>query len=83
MDFEKKFEKEFEKIQELIDLVKEHTAGMDKATFLSSIGTVMKVYSLDHNIPMRDFITEFAVGIFKAENAFSVFGISDEDNTDD
>lgn len=79
MDFEKKFEK----IQELIDFMKEHTAGMDKASFLSIIGTVMKVYSINHDIPMMEFVIEFAAGIFEVENSLSAFGISDEDNTDD
>ena len=74
---------DFEKIQELIDFMKEHTAEMDKTSFLSTIGTVMKIYSINHDIPMMEFVIEFAAGIFEAENAFSGFGASDEDDVDD
>lgn len=71
MDFEAKFKE----INNLISLVKEHTAGMDKASFLSAIGTVMKIYSLENDLPMKDFMIEFVAGIFTAEDAFSgLFG---------
>lgn len=80
MDVDKNFKNEWEKIDELIEIVKEKTADMDKPVFLSAIGTVMKLYSFKHNIPMRDFVTEFAVGIFRAENMFSGFGVSDEED---
>lgn len=83
MSVDKKFENEWEKINELIKIVKEKTADMDKASFLSTIGTVMKVYSFKHNIPMRDFVIEFAVGVFQTENEFSGFGVSDEDDDDE
>lgn len=74
------FEEKFKKIDNLIKLVKEHTAGMDKASFLSSIGTVMKIYSLENNLPMKDFMIEFVAGIFAAEDAFpGLFGDDDDD----
>ena len=69
------FEARFKEIDNLISLVKEHTAGMDKASFLSSIGTVMKVYSLENDLPMKDFMIEFVAGIFAAEDVFpGLFG---------
>ena len=63
MDFEAKFKE----IDNLINLVKEHTAGMDKASFLSAIGTVMKAYSLENDLPMEDLMIEFVGGILTAE----------------
>lgn len=80
MGIDNEFKNEWKKIDELIEIVKEKTADMDKPVFLSAIGTVMKLYSFKHNIPMRDFVTEFAVGIFRAENMFSGFGVSDEED---
>lgn len=80
MDTEKKFEKELGKIDALIALVKEHTAGMEKASFLSAIGTVMKAYSLEHDIPMKGFVIEFMTGVFAAEDALpGLFDDADDD----
>lgn len=77
------FEEKFKEIDNLINLMKEHITEMDKASFLSAIGTVMKIYSINHDIPMGDFVIEFAAGIFEAENSLSAFGIPDDDNDDD
>lgn len=74
------FEEKLKEIDNLINLVKEHTAGMDKASFLSSIGTIMKIYSLENDIPMKDFMIEFVTGIFAAEDAFP--GLFDDDDDD-
>lgn len=74
------FEEKFKKIDNLINLVKEHTAGMDKASFLSPIGTVMKLYSLENDIPMKDFMIEFVAGIFAAKDALP--GLFDDDDDD-
>ena len=73
------FKKKFEKIQELIDFVKEHTAEMDKASFLSSIGTIMKLYSIEHDIPMEDFMIEFVAGVFAAEGVLPGLFNDDDD----
>lgn len=80
MDTEKKFKKELEKIDNLINLVEENTAEMSKAAFLSSIGTVMKAYSLEHDLPMKDFVIEFMAGVFAAENALHGLFYEDDDD---
>lgn len=57
----------FEESKEVINYVLEKTTDMSKPAFYATIGIILKVYSLQKDIPMIELIGEFVNGIVGLE----------------
>lgn len=58
----------FNEVDRIMNMAKE-TADMNEGEFLATLGTVMKIYSVKHDIPMKDIIIKFAVCMLDTENS--------------
>lgn len=57
----------FKEAREVINYVLEKTADMSRPAFYATMGTILKMYSLQKDIPMLELIGEFTKGIVDAE----------------
>ena len=71
---------DFEKILEMIAYMEEKTTYMSKEEFLAIIGTILKVYSLQKDIPMIDFVIDLMAGVMSVEH--NHYCLLDEDDED-
>lgn len=62
---------ETEKVMDLVKHIYDEIKDLDSANFQATIGTVMKVYSVEHDIDMSQFIIGFACGILDMEKEFN------------
>ncbi len=53
-----------------ISSILKETLDMKEGVFLATLGTVMKVYSIKNNIPMKDMVLKFCACILEAEGCF-------------
>lgn len=60
----------FKEAREVINYVLEKTADMERPAFYATMGTILKMYSLQKNIPMLELIGEFINGIVNSEADF-------------
>lgn len=58
----------FDEVDKIINMAKE-TDDMSEDEFIATLGTVMKIYSVKHDIPMKDIIIKFAVCMLDTENS--------------
>lgn len=57
----------FKEAREVITYVLEKTANMSRPAFYATMGTILKMYSLQKDIPMIELIGEFVNGIVSSE----------------
>lgn len=57
----------FEEAREVINYVLEKTADMERPAFYATMGTILKMYSIQKDIPMIELIGEFVNGIVDSE----------------
>lgn len=67
----------FEEAREVINYVLEKTADMERPAFYATMGTILKIYSIQKNIPMIELISEFVNGIVDSEANFGNKDFSD------
>lgn len=60
----------FEKSKEVINYVLKKTADMSRPAFYATMDTILKMYSLQKDIPMFELIGEFVNGIVNSEADF-------------